>query len=308
MLITFGDSVCWGQGLAEASKFDSIVARALNLEVVRHAHSGASLGTPGLPPKQQASIMGEIPVASPTVAEQIASCKHLEDAELIILNGGINDVDVRRLVNLSVHSESIAQWTRDACLTSMATILEDLSKRLRNASARVIVVGYYPILSAYSGADEPEKIKAFLELHGAATGISALRRSFSMAAMLPGLSAHCELFAKVSDDALASAVVVANQTNANRFLFVPSGLKSEDALFTGSSKLWGLNAALAAEDEVAADRAAVSEQMYGDVVHMLKWFQCDRASVGHPNVAGAAVMAASILAALGEISEGHAHA
>ena len=40
MIVTLGDSVCWGQGLIEEHKFDYLFAQARGLQFARVAHFG----------------------------------------------------------------------------------------------------------------------------------------------------------------------------------------------------------------------------------------------------------------------------
>ena len=44
VLLAIGDSVVWGQGLAEEHKTASIVARRLGAEIKMLAHAGAKIG------------------------------------------------------------------------------------------------------------------------------------------------------------------------------------------------------------------------------------------------------------------------
>jgi lysophospholipase L1-like esterase len=52
------------------------------------------------------------------------------------------------------------------------------------------------------------------------------------------------------------------------------------------------------EDEVSDPRAVACQALYGDLVHVPQWIQCVRASTGHPNVEGAALIANTLEAVL----------
>ena len=61
------------------------------------AHSGAVVGAPDLP--EPADTDGEVPVGLPSIFEQARRYQPGLPPGLVILNGGINDVDIRRILN-----------------------------------------------------------------------------------------------------------------------------------------------------------------------------------------------------------------
>jgi hypothetical protein len=130
-------------------------------------------------------------------------------------------------------------------------------------------------------------------------GKPILRRYVHLLA--PAIVDNCMTFWTVSDASLKAAVAQTNTAlGRNVCVFVTPGLTEVNSLWAPEAQLWQLNAALDAEDEaeikVLRDRAC--DALYGDVVHLFTWIKCDRASVGHPNVKGAARIAAALATAL----------
>jgi lysophospholipase L1-like esterase len=297
-ILTIGDSVPWGQGLLEVHKFDTIVAEETGRALVRLAHSGALLGRLGIGGGDTA-IDGEIPVPSPTAAEQIAGYDGYQEVDLVLLSGGINDVDIRSLVNPSVNVDTIMEWTDEACLHNMQDILLDLDRRLTHPKAIVLVIGYYPIFSSASGIPAAQ-IQGFLEIHGVASSAPILGPQWSLSSLTGAVIERCEAFWRTSDAALNQAVDACNEKIlSDRFRFVRLPFTADNALFAPHSLLWELSPTLDPEDEARDARAKVSEAMYGDLLHLPQWIQCVHASVGHPNIDGAALIATTILNALG---------
>src|SRR5262245_15941504 len=99
---TLGDSSPRGPAPMDAQKYATLLARALRspattVSIERVAHSGAVIGdqdSGGL------TAPGEVPVPSPTIIEQCADfAKDPGSVNIVLLNGGINDVGVARILN-----------------------------------------------------------------------------------------------------------------------------------------------------------------------------------------------------------------
>lgn len=297
MIVTIGDSVCWGQGLLDVHKFDRIYAAGAELN--RVAHSGAILGSETDNSTQTA--YPEVPVSYPSVWQQVAAVEDWTDVDLVILNGGINDVSLTRMLSPWVSAQQIEQLTQQFCLGEMARLLPVAAGKLVKPGARIAVLGYYPILSPQTKFDNMKQAQMLMESHGVATGSAALGAQADPAGLVPSIVDNCMTFWTVSDASLTAAVA---QTNAalgrNACVFVASGLMEANSLWAPQAELWQLNAALDAEDEteVKTLRDRACDALYGDVVHLLTWIKCDRASVGHPNVNGATRIAAALAATL----------
>jgi lysophospholipase L1-like esterase len=102
-IVTLGDSIIWGQGLLPNEKFSTLVQQALlpkhpegvTLESV--AHSGAVIGATGVIGTPQ---VGEVPAARLSIIEPCDGYSNSPSTvDLVIVNGGINDVGVATILN-----------------------------------------------------------------------------------------------------------------------------------------------------------------------------------------------------------------
>jgi hypothetical protein len=102
-----------------------------------------------------------------------------------------------------------------------------------------------------------------------------------------------EIFWSESKDALTRAV---SETGDPRIIFVDPGFSGENALFASNPYLWDLNLddQLSAKDPMKDARLPLCRKYEPD-----DCIFCPRASVGHPNVAGARQYASAICKELG---------
>jgi hypothetical protein len=245
----------------------------------------------------------EIPVAYPSVWQQVNGVADWTDVDLVILNGGINDVSLTRMLNPRISAEQIGQLTQQFCLGEMSKLLPVAAGKLVKAGARIAVLGYYPVMSPQSfgqkNARQAQQVRTLLEAHGVATSSAALGTSAGAEDLLPAIVANCMKFWDVSTTSLQAAVAQTNeQMGRDVCVFVAVPFTEVNALWAPEPRLWELSPFLDAEDEVKALRDRACEEKYGDLVHLAPWTVCDRASVGHPNVQGAADIAAALAAAL----------
>jgi lysophospholipase L1-like esterase len=297
-LLVIGDSVCWGQGLVESHKFSKIVAAALGAPTPENfAHSAAIIGAQNS--NVAAPVDGEVPVPLPSIIQQLLKCQDPNDVDLMIVNGGINDVGIGRILSPWTSTAVLDQSVHQHCGLDMAILLARVGRAITKPGARVVVPGYYTILSSDS-THFTDKAQLFmlLEMNGVAAGSLALSQSFDSLQLLQTVVENCHEFFVRSTAELANAVVQANhQFGGNpKFTFVPLPFTDENAVFASHPLLWGLKRNLEAEDEVVAERRPQCDLVYGH--NLPKLIQCQRASAGHPNVEGAAKISASILAAL----------
>ncbi len=297
MILTVGDSVCWGQGLIEGHKFDSLFAAAKGVAFSRVAHSGAVIGSQTDSSNEVEN--GEVPVASPSDWQQVLGVRDWSQVDLVLLNGGINDVGLTRILSPWTNPNQLEQWIDQFCRQSMQQLLQATAAKLTKPGAKIAVIGYYPILSGKTGFPSDDHFRMLLELHGVATSSVALKATFSSKDMIPSVVGNCLTFWKMSDTKLQAAVDGANASLKNdTCIFVKLPFTEVNSMWAPDSLLWELSPLLEPEDEVADTRSAVCEKIYGDVVHIPQWIQCVRASAGHPNVAGAAKIASALENAL----------
>jgi hypothetical protein len=219
--------------------------------------------------------------------------------QIVLINGGINDVDLTRILNPLTTTSQIAGLVNQFCGQNMQALLVALAAKLTAPGARIALLGYYPIFSSQSLAASDDQFRSLLELHGVSTTSVISPATFSRSAVVPQIVANCLAFWNGSDTAFQAAVAAVNTAVGRAACsFIPIPFTEANALWAPHPLLWQLSPELSAEDEVSGQRGAACQILYGDVVHLPQWIQCDRASVGHPNVEGSAMIARTLLASL----------
>ena len=296
MILTVGDSVCWGQGLKEEHKLDYLFAKANRLELSRYAHSGAVIGTSN--DTSTAIEAAEIPVGSPSVWQQILQLGDWSQVELVLINGGINDVSLTRILNPGTSTGHLEQLVDQFCRQGIERLLEATAAKLTQPNARIALLGYYPILSCQSGGTETQ-VRALLEMHGVAASSVIAKDDYSLSALIPSIIDNCITFWSCSNSVFQDAVDGANARIGRKVCtFVKLPFSEENAMWAPDTLLWELTPLLLPEDEVSDSRGAACENLYGDLAHIPQCTVCVRASAGHPRVAGAAKIAEAIGQAL----------
>jgi lysophospholipase L1-like esterase len=280
-LLVIGDSVVWGQGLAYEHKTATILARHVGAEIQMMAHSGAKIGIRDSYTVTMPSA--EVPCFFPTILQQLQSFKGDPlQVKWVLMNGGINDVEVQRVFNPMIPQFELELHTRNYCGRDLLTILQQVTQKFANA--QVLVLGYYPVLSHQSRAQGVEAL--FSVVHGV-----RFEPLFDADLFRNEIVEHCLRFWKLSTGLLRGAVEHVNrETGARRAIFVDSGIAEANAAYAPQSLLWelDLNDPDRALDEAVADRFAACELV---AAGELQKRQCLLSAAGHPNVAGAARMA-----------------
>jgi len=289
-LLVIGDSVVWGQGLAEEHKTAAILARHLGAELRMLAHAGAKIGIHDSYRVTMPSA--EIPCFFPTILQQLHSVPGgADDIRWVLMNGGINDVEIQRVFNPMVAQYELELHTRNYCGRDMLTLLRRVTRRFENAV--VLVLGYYPGLSHQSRPDGVERLYSLV--HG-----TEFVPVHEPELFRNEIVDHCMRFWKLSNGLLRGAVEHVNrEAGKTRAIFVDSGMTEPNAAYAPQSLLWELdvNDPEKAPDEVAEQRRAAAELLAAGPLQLR---QCRLSSAGHPNVAGAARMAEQCIAALGD--------
>jgi lysophospholipase L1-like esterase len=287
-LLAIGDSVIWGQGLLAEHKTATLLARHLGTETTMLAHSGAKIGIRDSYTVTMPS--GEVPCFFPTILQQLQSFPgDPTQVKYVLMNGGINDVEVQRVFNPMIPQFELELHTRNYCGRDMLTLLQRVVKKFSNA--QVLVLGYYPVLSHQSSPQGVETL--FSLIHGV-----KFAPLYDPAAFRNELVEHCVRFWKLSTGLLRGTVEQVNRTaGETRAIFVESGLDESNAAYASRSLLWEIDLAAPNEppDEAVAERSAACDLV---AAGEMQKHQCLLSSAGHPNVAGAAKMAAQCMVAL----------
>lgn len=285
-VVAFGDSVVWGQGLHDHEKFYALVADTLancaGVQVEKQviAHSGATVlpnpDEPDTGPRHQ-----EIPNTYPTINQQVDGFVGVASTvDLVILDGGINDVDVTWIIDPFLPSVVIEARSRRYCFEEMVPLLNKVASKF--STARIVVTGYYPIVSEHTDLD----------------GFEAIMDTFGF--VVGGQDAvirNCRTFAEASRRDLQDAVRAVNAANPGRVAFADPAFGPENAAFAPASWLWGLR----------LDFFPVTNHLdpidpwaeFRDEACGFFGMKCYRASMGHPTPRGARAYASAIAAALG---------
>ena len=311
-IVALGDSVVWGQGLTPAPPSmklvdlvrDAVSAHLGNIDtfVDMMAHSGAVLGTSvGAP-----AGSGEIPDSVPTIPAQLAAIGAITsplDVDLVIVNGGINDVTVGTILNPATTTAALTTATLAACGTLMTGFLGTVITTCPNA--QTVVLSYFPILSSSSDLLRIELlVSPILGLFF--PGFDLILEDDAIQTII----GNCATFFATSSTALAGAMTAANAAptplpaatgllstaGIPRVAFAAPPFKDENAALAPSAWLFGINIDGTPQDPVAATRAAACAVAFpgGGAARIV----CDDASVGHPNQQGAIQYSNAILNAL----------
>ena len=286
-IVVLGDSIQWGQGLNESDKMYTKIKKhvekkyEITAKVHNFAHSGAKIGwkisTRGR------KIHGEVPSTYPTIKQQLeeASTKFGENKDqvkLILMDGGINDVNVRKIINPLTNNSTLKTLSKKYCYRDMKSLLKKVGKTFPNA--QIIVTGYFRIISKRSSSWTIATLVAVLGMSfggiiGGITGIAAVY------ALKNEMIRQSNLWDRYSKSFLRSAVNEVNRDlETNRIKFVTPRFRAKNAVFAPDNWLFGLNGTCPKDPQKHS--RAYQCRRYGQDTKI-----CKIASVGHPNKIGA---------------------
>ncbi len=303
-MATLGDSVAIGNGLPAAEKYANQVANLIQRHTGRKvihqflAVSGANL----VPEPNDAPCPGRCYAEAPTVSTslplQVELIQRPELIDLVLLNGCMNDVGVTTLLDQAISMETVGELAERFCRDELAGLL--LAVRTRLPQARIVVTGYYPIISPVSTLPS---LDAWLQ-----------SQDVQLAGDLAGFFEHAaeasRAFVDTAHPGMAAAVETVNATAGDAVAaFADPGFGSQNALFAPQSWLWGLTTEvpnlegldaeleLFPEDPNLAERLPICTADH-EGIYVLK---CLYISVGHPNLRGAQAYVEAITAALTDL-------
>lgn len=162
-MLTFGDSAMWGNGLKDSYKYAYLVAQYVadgtgrSVHLVSYAHSGANLAieTDSCYEPMIASDSrppGDLNAGLPTGLQQASNAAvvaRYNDAELILLDGCINDVGAEKIALPFPFSrstpEEIRHLAHEQCSDNMVKLLRYTLDHFKKAT--IIVSNYWLIIS-----------------------------------------------------------------------------------------------------------------------------------------------------------------
>jgi lysophospholipase L1-like esterase len=326
-LLVVGDSILWGQGLKDEHKAWHQVKTWLEQNTGRQvhekieAHSGAVIGSAADPPGSTTVWLdGEINRAIPTVSEQInyalRSYSDPMQVDLVLVDGCINDLDARRLLNASSTVTTIRELTQAKCGPPVESMLERIASAF--PKAQIIITGYYPIVSEKTSND------LFMRalnrrLYTPAPG-TPRKSDKELRRQLIDLSK--EWYRSSNERLAAAARTVDAKLSASgsrqRALFAEVEFLPDYAFGSHESRLWGFDASplrkllvilafgrvsIRTNDEMRGQRSDTCEQVFKrpqgeskDQKKARQWrlLLCKVAALGHPNRKGSTMYAEAI--------------
>lgn len=325
-MLVLGDSITWGQGLKDEHKAWHQTKRWLKEATGRdvreriEAHSGALIGSAEEPRISHARLDGEVNRGVPTINEQIdEALKSYPDpsqVDLVLVDGCINDVDARRLLNAVNTPDEIHRSAEAKCGGLVESLLQRVTASFPNA--HVIVTGYFPIISEATTNDFFMRALA-KTLYTPAAGVPRMKDK-EMRARLIAISKE---WYQSSNHwlALATSKVdadLAAQGSRRRVLFAPVSFLPEHSFRARESRLWGFdasflrkllvvltlgNVALRTNDERRNQRDQSCKEIFKPMLGETKddkrfresrLMLCRIAAIGHPNRKGAVMYAEAI--------------
>lgn len=330
-VLVLGDSISWGQGLKDEHKASSLVKSWLEQQTGREvrqmiqAHSGAIIGSADLAEDKTArdaaaELDGELSRAYPTINDQIDYALKMSNPaviDLVVVNGCINDVDSRRLLNAANTPDHIRELAQAKCGPPVEALLTRITTAF--PKAHVVIIGYYPILSQKSANDLFMRAlaKRFYTPEPGAPKMS----DKMLRARLITIS---RVWYETSDQMLSAAArkidaQLATRGSHQRVLFADPGFNEENAFAAKQSRLWDFNASwlrkmlvvltlargvqLRSNDEQRGHRSDLCKSFFRKPTHETadqkaqredRLTRCKLAAVGHPNRKGAAMYADAI--------------
>jgi lysophospholipase L1-like esterase len=328
-MLVIGDSILWGQGLKQERKIWWRIKCWLQEKTGRpvrekiQAHSGAAIEAA---PNEHTlySSDGEVPSYTPSVNQQVdEALAHYPDrgvVDLILVNGCINDVDVRHLLNSATRLETLEASIKEACGGRMQRLLRRTAREF--PTAHLIVTGYYPIFS-----EETDHNRFTRMLAKKLSSRSANEEEMSDKEMRRRLVVISNLWHQVSTLSLSEAVQTVNAEFAPnpRIHFAAVDFQPEHAFAAPESLLWSFKfastnlsglrkaivivtlgtAAYKTNDQVRELRSKSCKQIHDRLkkknetksekdIRESSYLACRYASLGHPNHMGALIYAESI--------------
>ncbi len=329
-MLVLGDSIMWGQGLNEQHKawyqVKSWLKENTNRDVRENieAHSGAVVGVNDVPWSNDSPRDGEVSSAVPTVNHELdralRSYASPAQVDLVLVDGCINDVDIRNLLNAANSTDDVKRMATEKCGIPMQSLLTRVASSF--PSAHVIVTGYFPIIS--------EKTPNSLLMQ-------AMTRMFYQPGPKPAklkrknlrerLIAVSRTWYQASNAALGDAVdkvtaELAAKGSRQRVLFVEIPFPPEFSFNAPETRLWSFNASflrkllavltlgrvtLKTNDEKLRQRVASCNERHQKPANEkpnqrgereYRRMLCRYASLGHPNRKGSAIYADAIVGKL----------
>jgi lysophospholipase L1-like esterase len=327
-ILVVGDSLVWGQGLAEKDKFYRLTAEWLEREIFRSgrkvdvkvkAHSGATLKFHEdeaekyrragrdeayfYPPEVNInfpSAWKQIEVA----ADEYKAAGKPGGADLILLSGGITDITVSKVLDPNGDNSKLPALIEKYCGADMSDILGHAAAH--NPNATIAVVGYFPMLSPKTPASK--LLNSWLESMSFPRVLKPLANNALMRPLFfnrlrkKGI-ARSRIWFDHSNKHMAAAVDKLNtKFGETRAVFIKSPVTEDTCFETPNSLLFKMGKKGRVEDPLYSTRTAECRKTLREIkkTARIEYSErlCEIAAVGHPNPAGARAYAEAVKASL----------
>lgn len=313
LILAAGDSIMWGQGLADTAKFTSLTrdwVRAtlgIDVQLVSFAHSGAILmHTTGAPLPEvgrqedtfdQTALItpGEMPNSYPTILHQLnvqaVTSLNGGDVDLLLLDGCINDVGVTTMLDPEKTPNDIQMLAQSKC-GAMRQVL--LRARALFPNAVIAVTGYYAIASPQSSL----------------TGFGAVFTNMKGKPIPNPLLADAVLNAAAFESRSSTVLGTAVASAGKDVVFVSVPFQPANAFGSPSTWLWPIPDTSNPDEVFSARGTACASPLFFEKSIGVPTFTptsfarnaakaiCPIAAMGHPNRAGARAYATAITNAI----------
>src|SRR4051812_12028301 len=165
-LVVLGDSVMWGQSLRDEHKSATLVAQGVStffpgIQPIIIAHSGAVIGRAAA---CAATVFpGEIPESCPSILQQIGeNSGDPGSVPIVLLDGGINDIDIRTILNPFTDPGDLSSDIQQYCYQDMGFLLTQVKSHFSHPDTKIVVTSYFPIITSASHFDLIPPLLEFL--------------------------------------------------------------------------------------------------------------------------------------------------
>jgi hypothetical protein len=226
--------------------------------------------------------------------------------DLVLVDGGINDVSVLEILKPTHSSGTIARFT-DAAMNKMSTLLPKVMHSF--PSAGIVVTGYYPIVSPDTSLPELSALfGAFgVELGGPVGGVAGAVGGFGVAGVSkPQMVANSEAFANTASTRLGQMIAQLNSSPGApaRVDWAWPNFQSVNDYGAQNTFLWKVTDFVGPEVDGAMGRrpeppttpnGVAWNRAHACAIANRASPKCLDASMGHPNLLGAQAYAAAVL-------------
>ena len=319
-----GDSIVWGQGLAEKDKFCSLTADWLRKEVFAgrrdvdlkmKAHSGSTLRFHTVEAEKYKSAgrdeaypyAPELTVSFPSIWKQIEvaageyhAAGNARGADLIMLSGGINDITISKVLDPFGDNSKLPGEIEKYCGNGLFDVLDHAAENHPNAL--IAVVGYFPMLSPKTPSGK--LLNVWLESmrfprFAKPIANNGIVRPLFFNKLRRKSIARSRIWIDESNKSQQAAVDRLNAKFARpRAVFIKSPITEDTCFETPNTLLFRMNKNGVVEDPLYRERLAECHEALPalkastHIDYSLRL--CEIATAGHPNAAGSRAYAEAI--------------